>query len=200
MDFLKKLGIITHFLPFSRIINVTKRRVPSRDYSPIDLVTDVTQISISMFHYNKKKKKSFFSPIKPLFHKGKSLTVYWNVTLFDCLPALNLQRLLGNSARIAWIRKTNLGDAWELDTNLILTILPLQNGGQTWRKTWTYWTQAKITARYKKVVSTVQKLNLFHFRKIFPKNREIGSLVVRLWEMTKNRETHGRTVRVGKSV
>ena len=83
----------------------------------------------------------------------------------------------------------NLGDAWELDTNPIPTILSFQNGGQTWRKTLTYWTQAKITARYKKVVSTVQKLNLLHFRKIFPKNREIGSLVVRPWEMTKNRET-----------
>ena len=34
--------------------------------------------------------------------------------------------------------KSNLGDAWELDTNLIPTILPFQNGGQTWRKTLTY--------------------------------------------------------------
>ena len=43
------------------------------------------------------------------------------------------------------------------------------------------------------------QLNLFHFIKICPRNREIGSLVVRPWGMTKNRETHGKTVRVGRS-
>ena len=38
------------------------------------------------------------------------------------------------------------------------------------------------------------------FQKVFfPKNCEIWSLVVIPWEMTKNRETHGRTVRVGRS-
>ena len=36
---------------------------------------------------------------KPLFHRGKSLTVYFSPCLYDCdrFPALNLQRLLGNS-------------------------------------------------------------------------------------------------------
>ena len=43
--------------------------------------------------------------------------------------------------------------------------------------------------------------NLIYFisERYFPKNREIGSLVVRSWEMTKNCETHGRTARVGRS-
>ena len=43
--------------------------------------------------------------------------------------------------------------------------------------------------------------NLIYFisERFFPKTRVIGSLVVRPWEMTKNRETHGRTVRVGRS-
>ena len=43
--------------------------------------------------------------------------------------------------------------------------------------------------------------NLVYFisERFFPKTREIGSLVVRPWEMTKNRETHGRTVRVCRS-
>ena len=75
----------------------------------------------------------------------------------------------------------------ELYTNLI----PIQSGGHTRRKSISYRTQAKITARYKKVVSTVlffislslygtsnprkfstfsQQLNLFRFRKIFPKH------------------------------
>ena len=37
----------------------------------------------------------------------------------------------------------------------------------------------------------------FISERFLPKNRETGSLVVRPWEMTKNRETRGRTVRVG---
>ena len=97
-------------------------------------------------------------------------------------------------------------------------VLPFQNGRQTRRKTISCLRQAKLTARYKKVVSTVFFFtslslygttiipivfnNLIHFisERFFPKNREIGSLVVRPWEMTKrNRETHGRTVRVGRS-
>ena len=43
--------------------------------------------------------------------------------------------------------------------------------------------------------------NLIYFisERFFPKTREIGSLVVRPLEMTKNRETHGRTIRVGRS-
>ena len=45
-----------------------------------------------------------------------------------------------------------------------------------------------------------QQLNLFHFRKIFSqKALEIRSLVVRQREMTKHRETRGRTVRAGRS-
>ena len=99
---------------------------------------------------------------------------------------------------------------------------PHSQGGHARRKTISYWTQAKITARYKKVVSTVfyfissslygnsiprkysifiQQLYLIYFipEKFFPETREIGSLVVGPWEMTKNRETHGRTVRVGRS-
>ena len=32
----------------------------------------------------------FFFPIKPLFHRGKSLTVYLNVTLFDLKAASSL--------------------------------------------------------------------------------------------------------------
>ena len=85
-----------------------------------------------------------------------------------------------------------------------------------------YWKQAKITARYKNVACTVIFFislslygalaflvnipfsfnNLIYFisERFFPKTREIGSLVVRSWEMTKNRDTHGRTVRVGRSV
>ena len=43
--------------------------------------------------------------------------------------------------------------------------------------------------------------NLIYFlsERFFPKNREIGSLVGRPREMAKNRETHGKTVRVGRS-
>ena len=38
----------------------------------------------------------------------------------------------------------------------------------------------------------IQKLNLLPFRKIFLKNREIGSLVGRPSEKTKNRETQAK--------
>ena len=43
--------------------------------------------------------------------------------------------------------------------------------------------------------------NLVYFisERFFPKTREIGSFVVRPREMTKNRETRGRTVRVSRS-
>ena len=40
----------------------------------------------------------------------------------------------------------------------------------------------------------------FHFRMIFPQNCEIRSLVIRPREKIKNCETHGRIVRVGRSV
>ena len=42
-------------------------------------------------------------------------------------------------------------------------VLPFQNGGQTRRKTISYWTQTKIRARYKKEVSTVFSLLVYHF-------------------------------------
>ena len=43
--------------------------------------------------------------------------------------------------------------------------------------------------------------NLFYFisERFFPKTHLMASLVARTWEMTKNRETHNRTVRVGRS-
>ena len=46
---------------------------------------------------------------------------------------------------------------------------------------------------------TVENLIYFLSERFFPKNREIGRLVGRPWEIAKNRETHGRTVRVGRS-
>ena len=98
----------------------------------------------------------------------------------------------------------------------------IQNGGQTRRKTISYWTQAKITVRYKKVVKYSSfSLLVYHFmaltfpvnspfvfnkfiiyflsERFFPKNRKIESHVGRPWEMTKHCETHGMTVRVGRS-
>ena len=41
---------------------------------------------------------------------------------------------------------------------------------------------------------------IFHFRMIFLKNCETGSLVVRPGEKIKSRETHGRIERAGRSV
>ena len=44
----------------------------------------------------------------------------------------------------------------------------------------------------------MQQGNISFQSDFFPKNHEIGSLAVRLWEKTKYNETHGRVVRVGK--
>ena len=99
-------------------------------------------------------------------------------------------------------------------------LLRIQNGGQTRSKTISYWTQAKITAQYKKsskcsvfLISLslyytsiprkystfIQQLFKIYFisERFFPKTHEIGRLFERWWEIAKNRKTHGRTVRVG---
>ena len=97
-------------------------------------------------------------------------------------------------------------NAWELNTNLIpRAYSPFKMAD---------WTQAKITARYKKVVSTVfffislslygtsiprkysifiQQLNLFHFRKIFPKNLQKP---VRLGALSWDREKWQKIARL----
>ena len=96
-------------------------------------------------------------------------------------------------------------------------LLHFLNGRQTRKIMVSY----RTTAWYKKVASTafffislslygtsiprkysifIQQLSSLHFRRIFSKKPwDIWSLVLRPWEMTKNRETHGRTVRVGRS-
>lgn len=45
----------------------------------------------------------------------------------------------------------------------------------------------------------IEQRNISFQNDISLKNHEIGSLVVRPWEKLKNRETHGRIVRVGRS-
>ena len=114
-----------------------------------------------------------------------------------CFPQSNpvFEMLIRLRSRALAERETRHG--YEVQSRRRQVLLPFQNGGQMRRKTISYWTQAKIIARCKKVVSTVvffislslygnsippkysifiQKPNLFNFRKNFPETREIDRM------------------------
>ena len=150
--------------------------------------------------------------IQPKFQPGKVVHLKRWTRFFETFPVgpnrsiefwIEISGNFGRMDRTQFFPRSN---AWELNTNLIpRAYSPFKMAD---------WTQAKITARYKKVVSTVflfislslygtsiprkysifiQQLNLFHFREIFPKNLQKP---VRLGALSWDREKWQKIARL----